>query len=379
MFRISIVAMIAAVLAAAAPLIAEPLARTNPDDNAALKYWQAFAQLPPRDDAEQKRLSDWRTTSLDEASRKLAADAEKCMPYLRRGAALPRCDWSHDYEDGVMLLLPHLDKARTLTLLTCLRARIALADGHPAQEVNDLLDTMVLGRHVADPIMICLLVDYAMEQNAGDALALLLPKLDAETVKRIGDHLDKLPAAATIEQTLLTEREHFIGWGIRWLKNLERAGGGDMRAKVRTLFGTDDPGEIMKLVDDTSAKRLIAALEALLPFLDEQRRLVALPRDQFSAQWPALQAKQSANVAAKVMLPAVTKVVDARDRAKAKFELLRAAVAVTRDGESALAKHPDPFGSGPFQYTARKNGFELRSNLEIDGKPMTLTVGPPGE
>jgi hypothetical protein len=355
---------------------AESPVRTDQPTVAALKYWQAFAQMPPRDDAQQKRLSDWRTTSLDETSRKLAADGDKCMPYLHRGAALPRCDWSHDYEDGVMLLLPHLDKARTLTLLTCLRARIALADGHPAQEVNNLLDSMVLGRHVADPIMICLLVDYAMEAHAGDALAMLLPKLDAATLKRVAEQLEALPAAATPEQALAAQRVHSIGWGIRRLKELERAGGGDMRAKVRALIGSDDANDIMSLVDESSAARLIQALEGLLPFLDEQRRLVALPRDQFLAQWPALQAKQSANTAAKVMLPAVIKIANARDRARAKFEMLRAAVAVTQDGKAALEKHRDPFGDGPFQYTARKNGFELRSALEIDGKPVTLTVGP---
>jgi hypothetical protein len=342
-----------------------------------MKYWQGFAQLPPRDDGQQRRLADWRTTPLDDVARKLAADSDKSFLYLRRGAALPRCNWSLDYEDGVGLLLPHLDKARTLTLFACLRARIAMADGRPADGVDDLLAATKLGRHVADPIMISLLVDYVIEQNAGDALALLLPKLDGHALKRVADQLDALPAAATLDQTLVTEREHFVGWGIRRLKELERAGGGNMRAKVRALIGSEDANDIMNLVDDASAARLIQALEGLQPFLDEQRRLVALPRDQFLAQWPALQAKQSANTAAKVMLPAVTKVVDARDRGRARMELLKTAVAVARDGQAALANHPDPFGKGPFQYAARPHGFELRSALEIDGKPVTLLVGPP--
>jgi hypothetical protein len=340
-----------------------------------MKYWQAFAQLPPRDDAQQRRLSEWRTTPVDDAARKLVGQADKGFLYLRRGSALPRCDWSLDYEDGVSLLLPHLDKARTLTLFACLKARIALTDGRPAEAVDDLQAAMTLGRHVADPIMICLLVDYKIEENAADALALLLPKLDAAAVKRVGEYLDKLPTTGTLEQTLVTEREHFVGWGIRWLQDLERKGGGGMRAKVQAMLGSEDSDEVLKLVDDTSAKRLIEALEGVKPFLDEQRRLVALPRDQFLAQWPALQAKQSANPAAKVMLPAVTKVVNARDRSRAYFALLRAAVAVVRDGQAALKQHPDPFGAGPFQYTAKPRGFELRSALEIDGKPVTLTVG----
>jgi hypothetical protein len=361
----------------ATPASAQPRVQPDLAANAALKYWHAFAHLPPREEEQQRRLGDWRTTPLDDAARKLAAASDKSFVYLRRGAALPRCDWSLDFEDGVQLLLPHLDKARTLTLFACLRARIALADGRPADALDNLLAALTMGRHVADPIMICLLVDLSIESNAADALALLLPKLDAATLKRVAERLDALPAAATVEQTLVSERDHFVGWGVRRLKDLERAGGGNMRAKVRELIGSEDANEIMTLVDDASAKRLIEALEGFGPLLDEQRRLVVLPRDQFLAQWPALQAKQSANVTAKVALPAVTKVVDARDRGRARMALLKAAVAMVRDGQGALANHPDPFGKGPFQYAARPHGFELRSVLTLDGKPVTLTVGPP--
>ena len=48
-------------------------------------------------------------------------------------------------------------------------------------------------------------------------------------------------------------------------------------------------------------------------------------------------------------------------------------------GQGALAKHPDPFGQGPFEYKVLPQGFELRSKLTIDGKPVTLTVGPPAK
>jgi hypothetical protein len=333
--------------------------------------------MPPRDDAQQERLKNWPTTPLNADARKLIASSDKAFLYLRRGSALPRCDWSLDFEDGVQLLLPHLDKARTLTLFACLRARIALADGRPADSLDDLLAALTLGRQVADSIMICLLVDHNVEANAIEALGLLLPKLDAAAVKRISDYLDKLPPAATIEQTLVTEQEHFVGWGIRKLKDLERAGGGNMPAKVRAMLGSDDANEIMTLVDDTSVKRMIDALEGFRLMLDEQRRVVALPRDQFLIQWPALQAKQSVNPTAKVAMPAVIKVVDSRDRARARMAMLKAAVAVVRDGQAALAQHPDPFGNGPFQYTARPHGFELRSALNLDNKPMSLVVGPP--
>lgn len=345
--------------------------------NAALKYWQAFAHLPPRNDEQQRRIGDWRATPLDAQARRLVEDSQNSFLYLRRGAALPRCDWSLNYEDGIGLLLPQLDRSRTLTLLTCLRARLALADGHPADALDDILAVFALGRHISDPIMVCLLVDYHLEQNAIDAVAMMLPKLDAAALRRVAERLDALPKAGTLEQTLVSERDYFSTWAIRWLKEQEQSGG-DLRAKVKSLMaGSESEDEILRLVDDKSAKRLIQALEELRPFYEEQSRLVSLPREQFLAQWPDLEKRQSANATAKAMLPSVIKVVDARDRYRARFAMLKAAVAVARDGQAALAKHNDPFGQGPFEYKALPKGFELRSKLTLEGKPVSLTVGAP--
>jgi hypothetical protein len=348
--------------------------------NAALKYWQAFAQLPTLDEAQQKRLGEWNVQPVDAAARQLLAakGVEVSLKYLRRGAALPRCDWSLDYEDGVGLLLPHLGRARTLAAYAALRSRQAAANGRPADGLDDIVAVFALGRHVADPIMVSMLVDYAVEHVAIDATARLLPDLDAAGLRRVAERLDTLPPAARLEQTIQSERQNFKGWVIRWLKDLEQSGAGDLRAKVRALLDpSPDSEEILKLVDDNSAKRLIQVLENLGPFYDEQCRLVVLPRDQFLAQWPELQKRQSANAVARAILPATAKVLDARDRYRARFAMLKAAVAVVRDGQAALAKHPDPFGSGPFEYKALPQGFELRSKLTLEGKPVTLTVGPP--
>ena len=41
-------------------------ARTDSDENAALKYWQAFATLPRFADAEKKKLAEVLTTPLDD-------------------------------------------------------------------------------------------------------------------------------------------------------------------------------------------------------------------------------------------------------------------------------------------------------------------------
>ena len=50
-------------------------ARTDPDGNAALKYWQAFATLPKFTEAENKKIAESLTTPLDDLARKILADA----------------------------------------------------------------------------------------------------------------------------------------------------------------------------------------------------------------------------------------------------------------------------------------------------------------
>ena len=58
--------------------------------------------------------------------------------------------------------------------------------------------------------------------------------------------------------------------------------------------------------------------------------------------------------------------------------LFRAALAVANGGPDKLkeAQYRDPFGTGPFEYRARPQGFELVAKLTVRGEPVKLTVGP---
>src|SRR5438034_203550 len=83
----------------------------------------------------------------------------------------------------------------------------------------------------------------------------------AGALRRAAERLEALPTAGTLEQTLITERDYFSGWAIRWLKEQEQSGAGGLRAKVKALLlGSEESEDILRLVDDNSAKRLIQAL-----------------------------------------------------------------------------------------------------------------------
>src|SRR5690348_13081793 len=98
----------------------------NPDANAALKYWQAFATLPRfTDDQQKKKLAESLSKPLDAQARQMVTRAAYSVRMLHYGAALPRCDWSIAYEDeGLSVLCPHGDAARVLANLACLSARL---------------------------------------------------------------------------------------------------------------------------------------------------------------------------------------------------------------------------------------------------------------
>ena len=119
--------------------------------NAALQYWQAFAQMPPLDTVRQKLLDDWKTVRLDDPDvQKLLAESHASMKYLWRAAKLKQCDWGLDYNDGISMMLPHLAKSRDLARLAicqCLDGRRV-----PSHADADILLERAHGCKIADPV-----------------------------------------------------------------------------------------------------------------------------------------------------------------------------------------------------------------------------------
>ena len=359
------------------PVAAQPAASSS-ETNAALKYWQAFGQLPKLDQEQEKILIEWNKAPLDGATHRLIDAGKDSLTYLQRGSKLARCYWAMDYDDGINMLMPHLEKARTLSRLACLRARDEFERGNVPAALDDIGAVFVLGRHVGvDPIMISILVDFAIEQSAIDAVAPYLPKLSAQELKTLAMRVDALPSAATFPQSLLTEKEFFVGWLIKRIKAAEEQKKGAWLDEIRWFFNTDkESRETIKALDPKSPAKLIALLEGLSPYYQQIDKMLASPGDDFAARWAAFRAKAKAeNPLAGLALPALDKVVAAEDRAKARLALFKAAIAVAQSGPDALKNYPDPFGKGPFEYRALPQGFELKSKLIYKDEPVTLTAG----
>lgn len=354
---------------------------TDAGANAAMKYGQAFALLPTMDKAQEKLLDEWKTAPLDAPALGLIEGSRLSRLYLHRGAKLPRCDWSLDYEDGILMHLPYLQKCLTLARLTALHARHEFEQGHGAAGWDDVIALLKLARDVEQaPIMIANLVGFRVESIAIEAAAPHLPGLKSVLRDDAFASLDARPAGATLLELVQTEKQVGPVWLIRELKEAERKEPGSWQARwkeVFTLTGVESDAESRPFVDSARTfEQATKMLEDLLPWNDQLATLVGLPWRDFDAQYPEFARKAKAAIPlAGYLIPGLDKYVATQRRGQTQMALFRAAVAVVRGGPGALKAIPDPYGDGPFEYRAQGKGFELKSKFLFKGQPVSLTVG----
>jgi hypothetical protein len=354
-----------------------PDAKPDLEANAALKYWWAFAALPTLDKGQEKLLREWNKVPLDAAALKLIDRSRLSRLDLHRAAKLRHCDWSLDYEDGIRMRVPYLPKSLTLARLTALHARHEFQQGHYAAGWQDVTSLYKLARHVGnDPLFVGQLVSYAIETMAIEAAAPYLPELKSVLPRGAPAVLDALPARPTLTQLVFKEKRIGALWIIQELKRTEQRKKGSWQDVWKEVFLNPESPEPKLVKSVKSFKPAIKLLEDLLPCYDQLAKLTELPWQEFDAQYPKFIKKaKAANPLAGFVLPAVGKFTVAERRSKTRMALFKAALAVVQGGPDKVKDIKDPFGKGPFKYRPLDKGFQLKSKLILEGKPVTLTVG----
>ncbi len=358
-------------------------ARTDSDENAALKYWQAFATLPKFADAEKRKLAEVLTTPLDDLARKILTDAQYSLQMMHYGAREPRCDWGMCHQEGIFTRLPQADAARVMASLVCLRARMRFEAGQSAEAVDDIVAGMTLSRHCSlTGTNIMLLSGYAIEHRMIEALALHIPKLDPKTIPDLKKRIAAIPAGLSMTDALATEEKYFLDWFVRVVKKAK-----DKESLLAVLAFIDNEPEGKPRSSGEKTRAFIeecgGTTEGVLRRAEETResyrevtKMLALPMDQFEKEFDLEAKKRADNPVFKVFFPAIVNVRRAQARMEVRRALLSAALAVRQDGPDALKNNPDPVLGGPFEYAPFDGGFELRSKLKgRDDKPVTLTIG----
>lgn len=359
----------------------------KPADNAALKYWQAFATLPPLEKAEEDRLrTESSTMHLDADARDLLAKADYSLRMLHRAAALPRCDWGVGFDDGIEALLPHAQAARVLSSLAFLRARTRFEAGRTGDAIDDIVAALTLGRHTSrDGSLITILVGYNIEQLGGQVLARYLPKLSPDAAKDLRSRLAALPRFGTPATALLTCELETVDWVIRQVEQAK-----DKETLVAFLGRLAEPRSGQALLTECggTAEGVVKFAEQLRPSYTHIATKLDLPLEEFEDEYDRIREQEADNPLFQLCFPALDHMRLAQARSEIYRAMLAAALAVELDGPEALEQHPDPVAGGQFEYAAFEGGFDLHSHWKLDdrrlarrkldknyNKPLVLVVG----
>ncbi len=352
---------------------------TNASDsleNAALGYWQAFAILPSTDKEQDKILVKAVEAKLDDRAKSLIKQSEAARQCLHRAAAVPACDWGLQWEAGLQMQMPHISEARDMARFACLHARNDVEAGRPDAALQVLGDTLVLARHVGqDNTGIALLVQHAIEQWVVQVSARELLGFETEQLNALEKRLESLPKGATLQGTIKTEQEVFVGCARR----LVREAGSDAEA-VKVLCDTFVGGDDWtKALAGATRDQIVTWLDGTWQDYDQIIAILDAPVAVFRPRWNALLKRVKVdNPFSAMVLPTVERIREKRDHSAAKWALFKAAIVVVRDGTDSLRDIKDPFGAGPFKYEKTAGGFRLSSQLTVKEKQVELVVGHGG-
>jgi hypothetical protein len=129
--------------------------KANLGDNAALRYWAAFAQMQDSaitdDDAKKLNLILDGTAPYDDLQYKdLVEKNRPALETMARGTTLPSCDWGLDYQMGSETPMDYVRKALVLGRLNVLYAFHVLIAGDKDKAVNVLAAGVRFSHDVAN-------------------------------------------------------------------------------------------------------------------------------------------------------------------------------------------------------------------------------------
>ncbi|MGO8702822.1 MAG: hypothetical protein ACLQVA_03305 [Candidatus Brocadiia bacterium] len=373
--------MICLLLAAAAMPVSIASAQTDwrgPKelaDNAALKYWLAFGTLTTLTDADYNLIMNWHGSGPDPAA---AHVVELCETSLRMFHEAVKCKWCNWglVNEGPGTEMPHLAKVRELARRACFRARYRAATGDGNGAVEDILAVFALSRHCnADSSPIAYLVRLAIQRLATNAAADTLERLNPEQLGKLAEGLDSLPQCCSLRDAFLDESENRFGW---WADHIKR-GGIKAAEEFRRLDSAEDEAQkanSKEPITEEDVARYVHDLEVVQRCWALVADMAAMPPAEFTARSQALEEKmkKGCTTLPELFNHPVSVFRNHGARIDASFAMLKAAIAVVLNGPDSLKSIQDPFGDGPFEYTAVGTGFQLKSKFAFEGKPVELTV-----
>jgi hypothetical protein len=208
--RVQVLAIV--LLAVISPRAGSAQAKLPPETkNAALRYWQAFAELkdPPPDLGIQKELENVLSGEAPWDEAKLGgivAANDIALGIMQRATKLPDCEWGVEYSRGPQASIAFVPRAYVLSRLNTLRGIREMAHGQPQAAV----DTWVSG------------IRFAQDLTKGGSLifsltakSVLILEMHTLTAEAKQGHLNSLQRKQLYAAFKALPADGF-DWGLAW-------------------------------------------------------------------------------------------------------------------------------------------------------------------
>jgi len=266
--------LLAVAFAASFILTAQPPPESRLGDNAALRYWSAFAQMQdssitPEQAKELQAVLDGTVPYSESKYRELVEHNRLAVATLQRGAELSQCDWGLEYQLGSGAPIEYVRKSLALGRLNVLYSLHQLVTGDRQGGIRTLSSGIRFSHDVA--------VD-------GPLLAALAAKTLLIAHLRAVDFAAQMKALSPQEKSLLSEALGKIGPdAVDWQSMVRREFQVLARSGVTVLpavtelyrLTLQDPGQLPRLQQAIAATA--PSVAAVIPnpqrVLDQKRDL----------------------------------------------------------------------------------------------------------
>ncbi|MHC4995475.1 MAG: hypothetical protein ACYTGQ_10520, partial [Planctomycetota bacterium] len=301
----------------------------------------------------------------------LIAASGALLKLFDQAIELPECDWGLE-DIGIDTLLPYLHSMRQFSRVTDLRARRRFDTGNNTGAVRDLLASLQMARHTgADGILLGRLVGAAMERHTIDVAASNLHRLSLDQLRQLESGLDRLDLSPyPADAAFIHSEKRFV---VTWIA--ENYNKKDPEAFYKYL-GFDD--EVAKRLAGLGEARTMEVLAEVGAFYDQAIPMLKLPYAQRIKALSGLEDRvvTSGNTIAATMFPAMSKACDVLEAARARFAMLRAAVAHRQGAEQLFNAIGDPGANGKaFEVATDSGGFTLTSKVKDKGEALSIRFG----
>lgn len=350
------------------------------EENAAVKYLRADVALreayPLEPDAASK-LEKAVDSPLDQSDENLTAAASDALKEFHNASALGTCHWELSVSDGPEANTSHRGAIRELVAVAAIRARLRFRDGHTREGLDDWLAAQDAARQLAsDGTITSVLISYKLERELFNVLTPELGKFPRIDLDFLADKAERLPPGVTMQSAITREK-------------LDRGDLADVAAAAKTkddainsltagvpILGGDKK-KALEIVDGCggTAEGLRSCIRKQSEFYARWNSHWMEGPAQFEAEYNAefSTASQSNPILAK-FTPSLSRLRWAEAYSQTRMTLLKAAIAVEKDGPAALASFPDPSTGEPFTYARDGTGFRLQSILKENDTPLSITV-----